>query len=220
MQSAMVFATLGALAVTPAHAGFNEGVTAYQRGDFPAAVKEFKAAAAKGDSDALIELALLHGMGCGVARSAKDAARYMSDAAAANNPAAKYFLAIGSVQKQGPSPESERLVRQSAEAGFPLAMAALGRIYQNAPNAEDDLMLGYAWSSLALRRHKERPHMDLLPEGEAQLVERELLELSRTFSPWDLATARQMLSRLDRRTPRSKVVVIQSCTPAAPPPTQ
>ncbi len=53
-----VAVTVGSLSV--AWADFKDGVAAYQRGDYATAVKEFRAVAEQGDTDAQYNLGFMH----------------------------------------------------------------------------------------------------------------------------------------------------------------
>jgi TPR repeat protein len=65
----------------PASAGMEEGVAAYQRGDYATAIREFKPLAGKGDAKAQFHLGEIHGQGRGVKRDLEEAARWYRQAA-------------------------------------------------------------------------------------------------------------------------------------------
>lgn len=67
--------------IPPASAGMEEGVVAYQKGDYAAALREFKPLAEKGDPAAQFHLGEIHGQGHGVKRDLKEAARWYRQAA-------------------------------------------------------------------------------------------------------------------------------------------
>ena len=50
----------------PAYAGFDEGMAAYDRGDYARAYKEFKPLAEQGDADAQFYLGVMYDYGRGV----------------------------------------------------------------------------------------------------------------------------------------------------------
>ena len=71
-----------ALAGTPAAADVKAGVDAWSRGDYAAAVKEWKAPAAQGDADAQFNLAQAYRLGRGVPEDLQLAEAYYAKAAA------------------------------------------------------------------------------------------------------------------------------------------
>jgi len=67
------FVAIVAVLSSPARAGLEEGVAAYQAGNVPLAVKEFRTAAEAGDADCQYNLALMYEQGIGVAKDEKEA---------------------------------------------------------------------------------------------------------------------------------------------------
>ncbi len=81
---------VGSLA--PASAGMKEGVGAYQRADYAAALGEFKPLAENGDADAQFYLGEMHGRGQGMKRDLKKAARWYREAAVQGHTTAQAIL--------------------------------------------------------------------------------------------------------------------------------
>jgi TPR repeat protein len=65
----------------PALAGLDEGVAAYQAGDLPLAVKEFRAAAEAGNTDAQFNMALMYERGIGVSKDEQESVVWYRKAA-------------------------------------------------------------------------------------------------------------------------------------------
>lgn len=80
--------------LTSAHAGYDEGLAAYQRGQYSVALKEFTAAAARGDARAQRSLGLMHERGDGVPRNAAQAAEWYNKAVAQGLVGAQFNLAF------------------------------------------------------------------------------------------------------------------------------
>jgi uncharacterized protein len=64
-----------------AFAGFDEGVAAFDRGDFKAALREFRRSAAHGDARAQYNMAVMYRTGQGVDRNYQEADRWYRNAA-------------------------------------------------------------------------------------------------------------------------------------------
>ena len=76
----------------PASAGMEEGVGAYQRADYAAALGQFKPLAEKGDPKAQFYLGEMYGQGQGIKRDLKKAARWYREAAMQGHTAAQAIL--------------------------------------------------------------------------------------------------------------------------------
>lgn len=85
---------LAGIPLTSAWAGYDEGVSAYQRGRHDVALKEFGDAAARGDARALRSLGLMHERGDGVPRNPALAAEWYRKAITQGLAGAQYNLAF------------------------------------------------------------------------------------------------------------------------------
>ena len=65
----------------PAWAGFNEGMAAYERGDYATALREWRPLAEQGDANAQYNLGIMYRNGRGVPRDFAEAARWYRKAA-------------------------------------------------------------------------------------------------------------------------------------------
>jgi hypothetical protein len=203
------------LAITgDASAGYDEGVSAAQRCDYAAAYREFSEAAKQGDMDAQVSLLFI-----GDAGSDEEYLKLLRQAVAANNAGAKYWLAF--LTEHGmPHPdlnEIRKLVRESAEGGFVPAMAALGQLYGKWLDPSFDPVSAYAWTNLALRRAEENPKALLRGNDDRRSIQAELDGIVHLLSPNEVARAKDLTDELDRRTPRSKLVIPEPCAQAVPP---
>jgi len=66
MTRALLAAVLSLWLTTSAWAGFDEGVAAYDRGDYATAFEEFRPLAEQGNDDAQFNLGVMYGNGQGV----------------------------------------------------------------------------------------------------------------------------------------------------------
>ena len=88
---------LGALAhalAGPARAGLDEGVAAYVRGDWAAALREFRPLAEKGEADAQSTLGLMYSKGQGVAQNYAEALKWYRRAADQGLALAQFNLGV------------------------------------------------------------------------------------------------------------------------------
>ena len=77
-----------------AHAGLDEGVAAYNRGDYPTALSEFRPLAEKGDTSAQNRLGHMYMQGQGVARDTAAAIALWRKAADAGHATAQFNLSV------------------------------------------------------------------------------------------------------------------------------
>lgn len=88
-----------------AQAGLQEGLRAYSKGNFPAALKELKPLAEKGDAKAQYMLAIMYENGQRVARDYKQAALWFSKSSEQGNDQAMLHLAAMYSSGRGITPD-------------------------------------------------------------------------------------------------------------------
>jgi len=94
-MKSLTFATLLLLALgAPAHADYDAGVTAYKKGDYRVAMREFRALAAKGVVLAYTNVAYMYALGEGVKADLGEAATWFRKAAEAGSAAAQLTLGV------------------------------------------------------------------------------------------------------------------------------
>jgi TPR repeat protein len=211
-------------------AGYDEGVAAYQRGDYATAYREFSDAAKQGDGDAIVNL-LFSGKCLRMAEimaepPEKDELKLLRlRQAAAKSAGAKYWLAFSLEQSliNSDRVEIEKLRLESAEGGYPLAMADLGWKYGTSTQSFDPVR-AYAWTALALRRMAQNPDpvgsAKIVIKGAAQevgnaniVIARERLKkMTFMLSADQLAQAKELTDQLDKQTPRSKLIMLKVCS--------
>ena len=82
-------------------ADFNKGIAAYSRGDYAAALKEWRPLAEQGDADAQYNLGVMHDTGQGVPQDYKTAVKWFRLAAEQGNAAAQNNLGVMYEEGQG-----------------------------------------------------------------------------------------------------------------------
>jgi hypothetical protein len=141
----------GALALacaSPARADVKAGVDAWAAGDFARAVAEWQGPAAKGDPDALFNLAQAYRLGRGVGEDLKLAEALYARAAAKGHlkAADNYGLLLF---QDGRRDEAMPYVKAAADRGDPRAQYLLGIAYFNGDLVPKDWVRAYALLTLA-----------------------------------------------------------------------
>jgi cell division septation protein DedD len=143
--------TVAALALAcagVAHASVKDGVDAWGAGDFARAVAEWKVPAAKGDPDALFNLAQAYRLGRGVPEDLKQAETLYARAAAKGHlkAADNYGLLLF---QDGRREQAMTYVTAAAERGDPRAQYLLGIAHFNGDLVARDWVRAYALLTLA-----------------------------------------------------------------------
>lgn len=139
----------GALAwAGAAHADVKAGVDAWSAGDYARAVAEWRTPAAKGDPDALFNLAQAYRLGRGVAQDAKQAETLYARAAAKGHlkAADNYGLLLF---QDGRREQALPYVLAAAERGDPRAQYLVGIAHFNGDLVAKDWVKAYALLTLA-----------------------------------------------------------------------
>ena len=191
----------------------DDGLAAFQRRDYATAIAQFSNAAKQGDSNALVNLAIIEdGGSCVIAENHEESVKLLQQAAEADNSTAKVVLMLGrmwGIGRSGPETsmtEFQRLLHESAEQGFPLAMLVLGQFYERMA-APPDQVKAYAWYGLAARRGiNETTIVSINDEG---------ARIANKLSPDERALGNKLIEQLDKQTPASKVIPLAGCSPRA-----
>ncbi len=131
-------------------ADFEDGVAAFQRGDYAAAVAEWEPLAAQNNASALFNLAQMYRRGLGVEAEPALAERYYRQAALLGHVAAQANLGSLYFTKKPPQPkEAIYFWRQAARQGDAVSQYQLGVQYFNGEFVVRDRVEGYAWMVLA-----------------------------------------------------------------------
>ena len=134
----------------PVHADVKAGVDAWSRGDYPAAIREWKGPAEKGDADALFNLAQAYKAGRGVKQDLTKAEELYGQAAARGHLQASDNYGLLLFQR-GERAKAMPYITAAADRGEPRAQYVLGLAYFNGENVPKDWVRAYALASLAQR---------------------------------------------------------------------
>jgi cell division septation protein DedD len=131
------------IASAPALADVKAGVDAWERGDFSAAVTEWRPLAIAGDADAQFNLAQAYKLGRGVNQDLNAAEDWYRKAAAQGHVQAEDNFGLILFQN-GKRAEAIPWIRKSADRGEPRAQYVLGTAMFNGDLAEKDWPRAYA----------------------------------------------------------------------------
>ncbi|MFT5729367.1 MAG: TPR repeat protein [Desulforhopalus sp.] len=170
-------------------AGFDEGVAAYQSGDVPLAVKEFRASADEGHSDSQFNLGLMYEQGIGVGKDEKEAVIWYLKAAQQGNSNAQYNLAVLYENGRGCDvdfKEAHRWYREAVMKGDGLAVGNLGMLYLRGQGVQEDKIAGLALLLMSVT-------MDNSPENRAK----QNISLTRGVTAKIIEESQKLASEMD-----------------------
>jgi len=147
MKRIIFYALIACVLSSSALAGFDEGVAAYQAGDLPLAVKEFRSAAEEGDADGQFNFALMHERGIGVPKNEQEAVAWYRKSAEQGSSNAQYNLAVMYENGRGCAvdfTQANHWYRKAAVQGDGLAVGNLGMLYLRGEGVEKDEVAGLA----------------------------------------------------------------------------
>ena len=175
----------------PAWAGFEEGLAAFERFDYAAALDEWRPLAEQGDPAAQFRLGDMYRQGRGVRLDAAEAVRWYQAAASQGNAEAQFHLAEMYETGRGVErPDISKAVSwlaASAERGKVEAMLNLGERYASGEGVEQDLVKAHKWLALAMSRGG---HVDgffarsMLREVAAQMTREQIEEAEALARDW------------------------------------
>lgn len=145
----LVTAIAVALISTPLSAqSVKDGITAWQKADYAAAVAIWRPLAARGDADAEFNLGQAYRLGRGVPLNLPMAKSWFERAANAGHLDAETTLGLLLFQN-GDRVEGLRWLRRAAEQDEPRALLVYGTAVYNGDGVPQDRLLGYAYVSRA-----------------------------------------------------------------------
>jgi TPR repeat protein len=168
----------------PAFGGIDDGLAAYDRGDYATAYRELAPAAAGGEPLAQYNLARMYLAGEGVSRDQSEGLRWLRKAATAGVGLAQYQL--GARHEWGVDVAQDysaaaRWYRMAADRGVPVAQFRLGLLYMNGLGVTRDVVAAHLWLNLAASR---------LPPGEPRIAVTKLREsIAAKMTPNQVAEA-------------------------------
>src|SRR5437868_2908085 len=162
-SAVLVFLLLGCGAAYAATA-YEQAFAAYQKGDYPLAlkllkplaykeaVKWYRLSAEQGDSDAQYDLGLMYAGGHGVPEDLKQAAAWYKKSADQGNASAQLNLGAAYYSGQGVAKDLKqalKYIRLSAQQGNGRAQFNLASLYTNGEGTPQDLARALIWFNAA-----------------------------------------------------------------------
>lgn len=141
-----------------ARAGFDEGMAAYNQGDYVTVLKEFRPLAEQGNADAQHILGVVYGNGWGVTRDYATAARWFRAAAEQGHPKAQYDLGLMYSEGWGVTQDyavAMKWFRKAAKQRNAHAQSRLGQMYVNGLGVPQDFEEAVKWLQEAARQGDE-----------------------------------------------------------------
>ena len=135
-------------AISQAFAGFDEGLAAYEAGNFKLAYEEFLTAAERGDAVAQFYLGMMYDKGRGVQRNYTTAARWYRQAAEQGDAVAQFNLALMYATGEGVARDevvAAQWFRQAAAQGHIRAQFNIGVMYEKGEGISRDDQAAVRW---------------------------------------------------------------------------
>ena len=177
--------------VATAYAGFDEGMAAYDRGDYAKAYQEFKALADQGDAEAQSALGMMYEYGEGVSKDYAEALKWFRKAAEQGDDEAQFELgwayAEGSSAPQDYA-KAAKWYRKAAEQGDDVAQFELGWAYADGNSVPQDFIQAYMWFDLAAAHVNDTYAEDYAKDFKDSLAEKmtpaQIAEAQRLARKW------------------------------------
>ncbi len=151
-QALAVGALLMSFAAPLVAGPYEEGVAAYDAGDYEAAYRLQRPLAEEGLAQAQVNLGIMFAYGRGVAQNDGEAFEWFRRAADQGDPLAQHNLGViydlGKGVRMDPT-EAMRWFRKAADQGLADAQYDLGRMYAEGRGVLQDRIQAYVWLSLA-----------------------------------------------------------------------
>lgn len=165
---------------------FDKGFAAYERGDYQAAVRQWRPLAQNGDAKAQFELGLMYRYGLGVDRDYGEAVKWFRRAAEQGNEGGQSNL--GSMYQKGlgvprDPVEAIKWFRLAAERGEAEAQSNLSAAYLEGRGTPRNYIEAFKWARIAAGRGAERA-VGELDELAAKMNPAQIEEAERRIQEW------------------------------------
>jgi TPR repeat protein len=149
-RRALTVLVAAALAGAAPAQGVRQGIEAWQKGDYNAAVQVWRPLADAGDPDALFNLAQAYRFGRGVPANLATAKSLLERAARGGHVESQTTLGLLLLQS-GEQADALQYLKSASEAGEPRALLVYGTALINGDGVTQDRALGYAFVHAAAR---------------------------------------------------------------------
>ncbi len=147
-----------AFITAPAFAGWDEGVVAYDKGDYVTAFPELQPFAEQGNAVAQFALGWMYDNGLGVPEDDKQAVKWYTLSAEQGDAGAQFNLGVLHENGDGVPQDYKTAVkwyRLSAEQGDDAAQYNLGQLYRIGQGVLQDHVLAHMWYNIAASNGQE-----------------------------------------------------------------
>ena len=157
---------------------FQQGMTAYNQGDFKTALEKWRRLAESGDPSAQTNVGLLYSQGKGVTQDPAEAFKWYRMAAMQNHIDAQYNLAVLYRDGKGVEPNMEEAIRwfqRAAEKGHLRAQLRLGDIYYKGEGVAANAREAIKWYEAAADHGEPEAQLalgDIYWKGDGVPIER------------------------------------------------
>lgn len=174
------------LASAGVQAGLQEGIDAYEKGDYPAALKEFKPLADSGNASAQSAIGFMYAKGQGAPQDHKAAMAWYLKAANQGAADAQAFLGAMYNEGQGVPQDYKKAAmwyRKAAEQGVADAQSNLGMMYANGQGVPQDDQEAASWYLKAAEQGNVQAQFNLgVMYSNGQGVVQDLIQAYQWFS--------------------------------------
>ena len=177
-----------AFALSVAAQDFQKGSEAYLRGDYTAALREWRPLAEQGHLDAQSGLGVMYLEGQGVASDPVKAAKWLKSSASEGNASAQSLLADMYLQGNGVSrniAEAAKWRQRAADQGIKMDQYYLGVMFMTGMGVPQDNVRAYKWLSLA-KQNDPILSTSFLEAVSTQMSPAEISEAERLVREWKL----------------------------------
>ena len=176
-----------ALPFTASADPFDDGVSAFERGDYATALRIWRPLA-EHDARAAINLGAMYAEGLGVQKDAEEALRWLGPAAIVGYPTAQMHLGVMFAEGIGGRPPNYEAAaawyRAAAEQGDPDAQVLLAFAYSIGEGVPEDYIAAHMWVNLAAAN---------LPTGKARNAALQLRDqLAAKMTPAQITDAQKL----------------------------
>jgi TPR repeat protein len=133
-------------------ARFDEGLVAYDRGDYATALKEWRPLAEAGEDRAQHALGVMYERGQGVIQDYKEALKWFTKAAEQGYAAAQFNLGLMFHEGRGVTQDYKEALswfNKAAEQGYAPAQNSVGAMFATGQGTPQDYVSAYVWFQLA-----------------------------------------------------------------------
>jgi TPR repeat protein len=185
MRAAILTVCLVSLLAVPARADMDQGMKAYDRGDYATAANELRGPAQQGNAVAQAKLGAMYLNGQGVRQDYAAAMRWLKMAAEVSEPSAQTNIGVLYYEGDGVDrdfKEAAHWYQMGADQGYADAQARLGTLYEYGFGLPKDYGKAYFWFALAAKG------------GDKEAV-RARDSVARVMRPSDVAAAQKLVDQ-------------------------